>query len=295
MEITVESLVQGSPEWHALRSKMVGASDAPIIMQLAPPRWKTPLGLWEVKKGLTVQEETWSMSQGKEMEPEARRAYEKEVGEIMFPSVEISQEYPWAMASLDGMNLERTRMVEIKCPGKEAHDRALKGEIPEYYQCQMQFQMMVTGLAEADYWSYRNGSGFLVNLKRNDEFIAKMIIECQQFYQYLVEDTPPPLTERDFVDLSQSTEGVVWALQADEYFNLRKERMRLEKLEKEAQQRLIAQSEGMSTKCAAFKFTKSYRKGAIDYSAIPELDQIDLEEYRNPRSVSWLISKEKEE
>ena len=275
MEITVESLVQGSPEWHALRSRMIGASDAPIIMELTPPRWKTPYELWEVKMGLSEQKETWAMSHGKEMEPEARRAYEIEVGDVMFPSVEISQEFPWAMASLDGMNLERTRMVEIKCPGQEAHEKALKGEIPTYYQCQMQFQMMVTGLEVADYWSYRHGSGVLIQLKRDDDFIVKMIFACQEFYQYLVDNQPPPLSERDFIDLGETTEGLVWALIADEYFNLRHARMFAEKMEEEAKKRLIAASEGKSTKCAAFKFTKSYRKGKIDYDAIPELAEVD--------------------
>ena len=117
-DLTMEALQQGSSEWHALRSRMIRASDAASIMGIG---FLTPLQLWEQKMGFSQQEENWAMFRGKEMEPEARAAYESHTGEIMFPSVEISMQHPWAMASLDGINLERTKIVEIKCPGREDH------------------------------------------------------------------------------------------------------------------------------------------------------------------------------
>lgn len=288
-DLTMEALQQGSADWHALRSRMIGASDAPVIMGLSP--WMTPLQLWEQKMGLSENEENWAMFRGKEMEPEARAAYESKTGEIMFPSVEISGEYFWAMASLDGINLERTKIVEIKCPGKEDHDKALKGEIPEKYKVQMQHQMMVVGLNSVDYWSYREGKGVLIIHLRDDKFIEEMLIAEQEFYQYLIDKVPPPLTDRDIVQIDDP----VWFDLAHTYFELRAERTKYEKLENEAKDRLIEKCEGKSSKGNGYTFKKSYRKGAIAYDAIPELVLLDLEQYRKPGSVSWTISKAKEE
>ena len=45
------------------------------------------------------------------MEEEARAAYEAHTGETMFATVEFNPVYPWAMASLDGINLQETEFA----------------------------------------------------------------------------------------------------------------------------------------------------------------------------------------
>lgn len=287
-DLTMEALQQGSQAWKDLRKKMITASMMPIIMGISP--WSTAYELWLQQMDLAEQEETWAMSYGKDMEPEARALYEQETGEIMFPSVEFSGEHPWAMASLDGINLERTKILEIKCPGEATHQMALSGQIPDYYQCQMQFQMLVTGLDQNDYYSYRQGKGVLIPLKRDQKYIDLMIPEAIQFYQYMIDKMPPPMTDRDVIQIDDP----VWFDLADTYFKLRKDRMDMEKLEESAKLALIQKSDAKSSKGNGYKFTKSYRKGAIAYDAIPELVLLDLEQYRKPGSVSWTISKAKE-
>ncbi len=287
-DFTRECLIQGTQAWKDLRKKMITASMMPVIMGISP--WSTPYELWLQQMDLSEQEENWAMVYGKETEPEARSSYENETGEMMFPSVEFSLEFPWAMASLDGINLERTKILEIKCSGEKNHQMALSGEIPDYYQCQMQFQMFVTGLKENHYYSYRQGKGILIPLKRDQAYIDLMIPEAIQFYQYLIDKVPPPLTERDLVDQNEE-----WQKKAQEYYAIRDQRLAAETLEDQLRKELINLSNSRSSKGGGYTFKKTYRKGSIEYQAIPELVLIDLEQYRKPASVSWTISKAKEE
>ena len=168
--------------------------------------------------------------------------------------------------------------------------KALRGEIPEKYKVQMQHQMLVVGVRSVDYWSYRDGNGVLITLHRDDKFIQEMLIAEQEFYQYLIDKVPPPLTERDLVDQNEE-----WQKKAQEYYAIRDQRLAAETLEDQLRKELINLSNSRSSKGGGYTFKKTYRKGSIEYQAIPELVLIDLEQYRKPASVSWTISKAKEE
>ena len=65
-------------EWKQFRRTHIGASDAPIIMGESP--WSTPLKLYEQKIFGFELEENRYMSRGKELEPIALEAFEKDTG-----------------------------------------------------------------------------------------------------------------------------------------------------------------------------------------------------------------------
>jgi putative phage-type endonuclease len=288
-EIPLEALQQGSDAWKELRKKMIGASEIASILGVG---FMTPLQIWEQKMGLSIQEENWAMSRGKELEPEARAAYETETGEIMFPSVEFNSDYPWAIASLDGINMEANRIVEIKCPGEKDHVIAVNKTIPEKYQLQMQYQMMVTGLQSADYWSYRDGKGVLLSLSKDEEKIKEIIAGAENFYfNHLVPGIPPPLSEKDILNREDEA---LWIVTAEELSQLNSYKKDLEVKIELKKEELISLSENKSSRANGFKFTKSYRKGSIDYSSIPDLVSIDLEKYRKTGVISWTFSTFKE-
>lgn len=48
-------------------------------------------------------------------------------------------------------------------------------------------------------------------------------------------------------------------------------------------------SMGMSCKGGGFIFTRTLRKGTVDYSRIPQLSGIDLEPYRKSQTESWKL------
>ena len=107
-------LTQGTPEWLDMRRKHIMASDAPIIMRVSP--WKTCFSLWEEKLGLRASPQTNSaMERGNRLEPIALQAYNDYTGNCCEPQVVFHQEKKWMGASLDGIALDGSLILEIKC------------------------------------------------------------------------------------------------------------------------------------------------------------------------------------
>ena len=146
-------LEQGSPAWKAYRQGHIGASDAPIIMTLSP--WTTPHQLWEYKLGLKDPSPmTPKMQRGVDLEPIARQICIEHHDINFIPKVFESIEHPFLCASLDGFSKEKNMILEIKCPNDDTHNLAILGHIKDYYMCQLQHQMMISGVDECLYMSY---------------------------------------------------------------------------------------------------------------------------------------------
>ena len=143
-----EALDDGGPRITATAASVCGGSNP---FQKPHELWGEMLGL---RKRQTV---SFAMIRGHELEPKARAAYCKFVGEEYEPICIQSSKDNWIAASLDGIDLLRTRGVEIKCPiSEKTHDFALQGQVPPYYFDQIQWQFLASDnlLQEIDYYSY---------------------------------------------------------------------------------------------------------------------------------------------
>jgi putative phage-type endonuclease len=123
------------------------------------------------------------MQRGLDLEPIARENFIRSTGIQVMPIVVVKD---WAMASLDGMSDDGSCIVEIKCPGSRDHSTALKGKIPDHYQAQLQHQMYVTGLQETFYYSFDGKEGVYFKVKRDDEYIERMVNKEKKFYENLM-------------------------------------------------------------------------------------------------------------
>lgn len=276
---------QNTPEWLEMRKNMIGASDAPIIMGDSP--WKTPYQLWEEKMGTVEQgPQTSAMRRGNELEPVARQVYNDHTGNCAEPEVVFHPDYKWMMASLDGISLDRDVIVEIKCPGREDHETAKEGRIPEKYFAQCQHQLAVTGLNLLHYFSYRDGDFALVEVGRDDKYISRMIKKERNFWENLQSFEPPALCERDYVQ----REDEAWIEAANEWALVSKQMEELKQKEKDCRDRLVFLAGDRNCLGAGVKAQKIVAKGAVNYSGIPELSGIDLEKYRKPPVERWRLS-----
>jgi len=172
-------LIQGSKEWLEFRKKYIGASDAAVLLGHSP--WKTPYQLWEEKLGLFDQEEKKCMTRGKKMEEEAREYYSSLLNVEFSPHVKTKDIF---MASLDGINEDKTIAIEIKCPNKkrvmEFHEEKL---VPIYYYAQVQQQMYVYDLYEIYYVEYHPkilSEPIKVNL--DEEFLNEYFDKARRFW-----------------------------------------------------------------------------------------------------------------
>jgi putative phage-type endonuclease len=191
-------LIQGSEEWHKHRILYRNASETAAATGLSP--WLTAYQLWEIKTGRRVQEVSYPMQRGLELEPMARQAYEDATGAIMEPAVVVDGDYS---ASLDGVTFGGERILEVKCPmqGKnsETWRFAESGLVERHYQLQVQHQLMVSGARSAHFWVFDGKEGILVDVKPNPDDFQAIRSAWDEFWKLVVSDTPPPIADRDTV------------------------------------------------------------------------------------------------
>lgn len=191
-------LEQGSADWHLWRTVGIGSSDASIIMGAYPKKWSTPLQLWEEKtKRRERRTSNFAMRRGVKLEPEARAIYEKRTDTHINPACVVHDSLDWLKASLDGMDLWESVVVEIKAPNAEDHQTALDGNVPEKYRWQLVHQSLVTGIGTIDYVSYNPDS-----FAEEDEFrvvpytvsgaeLAELLAAVTEFWGCIQRDVPP--------------------------------------------------------------------------------------------------------
>jgi putative phage-type endonuclease len=272
-------ILQGSDEWLALRKTKITATDAVIIMSASP--WKSKIELYHEK--MSDENNTYvnpAMKRGLDLEPIGRDLFWLQTGIEVNPCVVIKD---WAMASLDGISLCGKYIVEIKCPGEKIHAIALSGKVPEHYYPQLQHQIFVCDVEFAYYFSFDGADGVYIKVPRDNDYIEKMLVEEEKFYQCLINKTPP---EGDYTERNDA----LWSQCATQWKCLTLQIKELEKQEEELRRQLIFLSGESNSKGAGISLCQIQKKGNVDYSKIECLKDIDLDKYRKSSSSYWKIT-----
>jgi len=189
-------IIQGSPEWLAMRVGKVTASRIADLMAKTKSGWGASRANYcaqLVAERLTgMPAESYSsgaMQWGIEKEPLARAAYEfdkdcdvVQVAFVEHPRIAMSGASPDGYVGDDGL-------LEIKCPNTATHIETLLGEsVPTKYELQMQWQMACTGRNWCDFVSYdprmpENLSFFCKRVQRDSLKIVELEREVQAFLQ----------------------------------------------------------------------------------------------------------------
>jgi putative phage-type endonuclease len=190
----MNEIVQGSPEWFAIRCGRVTASrvaDVVAKTKSGPSASRMNYMAELIAERLTGQPaERFSnaaMAWGTEKEPEARSTYEfyrgvavKQVGFVIHPSIDQSGASPDGLVGVDGL-------VEIKCPNTSTHLDTLLGQmVPSKYVNQIQWQLACTGRQYCDFVSYDPRLPeamrlFIKRMPRDDKRIAELETEVAGF------------------------------------------------------------------------------------------------------------------
>lgn len=304
-----DETVQGSEAWLRWRGKGLGSSDAAVLLGWSP--WKTieqlyaeKLGLWKATFGENQQR---AMDRGRELEPVIRAWYEKQIGALFPDATAEHPQFGFMRASFDGINMDYKnsdgsigRIVEIKAPNKKDHELAKMDSLPEKYEAQVQWLMMVAGVSKASYVSYGTDDTYaLVYVSTDKQMQEELIRRARDFWAFVTakepldlnlfsrwerQDTIEPL-ERP-IEVSEEVmeafvaEASVEALVA-EALDAKKKLSDLDAYYKALQEKL-KKILGKNTEHTAgegvFGFTE--RKGAVQYKNIPELIGLDLEQFR---------------
>ena len=93
----------------------------------------------------------------------------------------------WQRASVDGLALNGSVVVEIKCGESVYKKTAATRQVPYYYFGQLQHILAVTGLPYIDFFCYLPLQPEVhLLVKRDDNYIARLISAEEAFWQRLV-------------------------------------------------------------------------------------------------------------
>lgn len=175
-------IAQGTSEWFDWRNQGLGASDAPAIMGENP--WKSRERLLKEKLNELSFWQNDAMRRGIELEPEARRRYERMTGIKVRAICLESTQFDWLRASIDGLAHDGSSVVEIKCGESVYRHAASKRQVPQYYLGQLQHILAVTGLPRIDFWCYLPGRPEIhLCIDRDNNYIDRLIKREMEFWQ----------------------------------------------------------------------------------------------------------------
>lgn len=287
---TIE-IAQNTPEWIEFRRLKIGASDCPVIMKHSP--FKSPLELWQEKVLQKECVETPPMRKGSELEAVAREMFERKMGFDIFPCIAVSAEFDWMIASLDGYNIEKNMVVEIKCPGEKVFIEVMNGKIPPYWIWQIQHQLYVTRADSAILCVYFDDAIHTKTILPIDDMWKRLVKAEAEFYDLMIRQVMPPLTERDF----QSKSDPEWEKAAKEWRVVKKSLSdaqtildELKTREKMAREKLIALTDNQSSKGFGVVARLYFERGRVDYDQVDALKGVDLEPFRKKGSWKWRLS-----
>lgn len=187
-------VIQGSPEWHALRLGKVTASRVADVVAKTKTGWGASRANYMaelIAERLTGETApsfaNAAMQWGTEKEPDARSAYEfrtdTEIAQVAFvihPQIADSGASPDGLIGADGM-------AEFKCPNTATHiETLLTGTVPGKYVTQMQWQMACTGRKWCDFVSFDSRMPeamrlFIQRVPRDDKTIASLEKDVSEF------------------------------------------------------------------------------------------------------------------
>ncbi len=283
---------QRTDNWYEWRGKGLGSSDAPIIMGVSP--YLTPYQLWEQKTNRVKNtfKGNWATNRGNELEPIARAHYEIQQGIDAPAALFVNDRYEFIRASLDGYNGEHGIILEIKCPGKVNHAKALNGEVPEEYYPQLQHQLLACPQAKkVHYYSFDGKEGVLVVVEP-DRAYQHLLFETEcKFWNNITQDEPPKLSDRDYKKIS----SMELQDMLTDYGTLQENARLLDAKIGELRKRIYLHEDVSERRIAVgnWRINTCHRKGAVDYSQVPELQGVNLDAYRKSSSTYRTITEVK--
>jgi hypothetical protein len=161
----IVDVAQGTPEWLAARCGLLTGSAAADVLAEVKTKGKEAADRRNLRVKLVVERLTGApqedgfvshdMQRGKDLEPEAFKAYTIATGELATTYGFLAHtEYPIGF-SPDGIIGDFEGLLELKCPKSATHLGYLKAAtLPADYKPQVLHGMWVTGAEWCDFCSY---------------------------------------------------------------------------------------------------------------------------------------------
>jgi putative phage-type endonuclease len=262
------------------RTKFIGGSDIASIMGTSP--YKTAYTLWLEKTGkkppVDISGE-FHVQRGVINEPVALAKLEEQLGEKFESNKRFVENYK--SCEVDGYS--NTTIVEIKCMGAKAHEAVKDGIVPKGYIDQCQWNMLLSKTNRCIFASYRpeDDSLHLYSIDRDEKRQIKIFFKVDEFWHgNVLADVEPPLTDADYKDMSSDEEFKQLAKAFKDVSARKKEAEETLSAIKKDLDKLLKSKDITKGMGHGLRLNKYQRKGSVEYKKIPELEGVNLEEYR---------------
>lgn len=181
-----DDIEQGSASWHTWRSKVLGASDAKIVM--GERRFLGKQTLIQEKIGvITPFRGNAFTREGHKLEKLARNELSELYGEVISPAIVQDSKIPYLAASLDGITPNGGEVFEIKCGAADYERINNAKKIPSYHYAQIQHILMVTQHENMVFAAFRPNSKLIViRVERDESYIKELRKKEIEFVQELI-------------------------------------------------------------------------------------------------------------
>jgi len=200
-------------------------------------------------------------------------------------------------ASLDGRSDDKRQVMEVKYQGKDAHARtgdpnlSPRRRVGERYWPQVQQALLVSD-AEVLHFVSIGDCDTVHNLevKPDREFQTSLLKMCTQFWQAVQDKKPVALGDRDY----KALKGASALIQKWKRLKLKEAEVK-DKLEDVRREILeLADTQGHARYLVGgVVISKQLKVGNVDYKKVPQLDGIDLDQYRGKGSSGWKVEKKR--
>lgn len=170
-------------EWLKAREEGIGASEVSAIIGINP--WETPYSLWLKKTHqIPPTEENDAMRRGHYLEDAVVQWWMHETGEQVIKAsaadiIYVHPDYPYMRVTPDRVVKGRNKILEVKSTAIQMGET-----IPDYYLCQVQYQMYVTGIHNAELIYIQGGLTFgRFIVEYDEEFANFLAAEVTRFWK----------------------------------------------------------------------------------------------------------------
>lgn len=276
---------QGTKAWHEMRRKGIGASDVPIIFGVS--KYLTPQKLWEIKTGKSEEnKDTYITQIGKASEGVIRALYESKTGLKTEPKVFHCKEWDKLHASLDAFNSESGVIAEFKYVGKDRFEDAQKGIVRRDHMLQLQTQMLCSGALFSDYVCFNGEDIAIVKAVPRDQVIIDEILQvCKEFWSKVESNTPIVKESNDDAIIQNLERRAALKKQIES------RQAQIDAIDDELKEVL---KDYTGKKIGNYSVSWVEKKGTINYKKVPQLEGLDLEQYRGKPSRYLKIGGDKE-
>jgi predicted phage-related endonuclease len=262
--------------------------------------YSTPLKLYYNKVSDSVEEDTsnaYIKQKGNEAEDSIRALFELRQGESFQTALLVMEGLPLARVSLDGYSEDKEKVAEFKLGNAADWELASAGIVPQKHKAQVHWEMMIADAGIGYYVSHRYEKPqtfsidklAVVEVLPNREYQKLLLETATKFWtEHVMKRIPPEPSDEDYVKLKKK--GLTEIIRSYECVCADLDRLTASKESLKKMLVDIAKESGHS-RCMAgdLKLVQQSRVGAVDYSLIPELKKVDIEQYRKPGTTFWSI------